>query len=129
MPPKRRASAAERVTEELKKARSVIDETAEELLCAITMALPVDQRAARTFGRRPTVLSRPAMALQPYSPVSVNKSATRTFGRRPTALTRPATALQPYSPRDCVRGLVRVRVTRGYVTTAVHALAVDRRPA
>ena len=50
---------------------------------------------------------------------------TRTFGRRPTALARPATALQPYSPRDCVRGLVVVRFTRGCVNAAVRELAVD----
>ena len=53
MPPKRRASAADRATEELKKARSVIDETAEEFLCAITMALPV--KAQRAHVRPPTV--------------------------------------------------------------------------
>ena len=53
MPPKRRATAADleradRATEEkYKKLRSVVDETAEEFLCAITMALPVDPVTAQ----------------------------------------------------------------------------------
>ena len=41
MPPKRRA-AADTETEELKRLKSAMDATAEELVCAITMALPVD---------------------------------------------------------------------------------------
>ena len=40
MAPKRKAADAE--TSELKRCRSVIDETAEDLVCAITMSLPLD---------------------------------------------------------------------------------------
>ena len=46
MPPKRRA-ATDTETEENKRLKSVVDETAEELVCAITMALPVDPVTAQ----------------------------------------------------------------------------------
>jgi TPR repeat protein len=47
MTPKRRADALNEATAQLKRVKSVVDETAEELVCAITMALPVDPVVAQ----------------------------------------------------------------------------------
>ena len=46
---------ADRATEENKRLRSVVDETAEEFLCAITMALPVDPVMAMDLGKNESI--------------------------------------------------------------------------